>query len=74
MHIEGDYSYIDGICRGVCHYYNNSQMFEKFIANVNSQNNYNKDGTISSIPIIIYHTIVTYPETHEKQNPNMHIL
>ena len=44
-------------------------MFEKFIANVNSQNNYNKDGTIRSIPIIIYHTIVTYPDVSYSKRP-----
>jgi peptidoglycan/xylan/chitin deacetylase (PgdA/CDA1 family) len=69
MHIEGDYSYIDGICRGVCHYYNNSQMFDKFIVNVNSQNNYNKDGVIRAIPIIIYHTIVTFPDISYSKRP-----
>jgi hypothetical protein len=69
-HIEGDYSYTDsGGCTGVCHYYNNSQMFDKFIANVNSQNNYNKDGIIRAIPIIIYHTIVTYPDVSYSKRP-----
>ncbi|MGB8032560.1 MAG: polysaccharide deacetylase family protein [Nitrososphaeraceae archaeon] len=71
QHIEGDYySYTNtGICTGVCYYYNNSQMFEKFIANVNSQNNYNKDGIIRAIPIIIYHTIVTYPDVIYSKRP-----
>ena len=50
-------------CEVIRHEYDNAQMFEKFITAVNSQNNYNnKDGVIRAIPIIIYHTIVTYPD------------
>ena len=37
-------------------------MFEKFVTAVNSQYSYNKDGIVRAIPIIIYHTIVTYPD------------
>jgi len=36
---------------------NNSQMFEKFVAELNSQNKFNKDGIINAIPIIGYHNI-----------------
>jgi hypothetical protein len=58
-----------GTCKVVRHEYNNSQMFERFIANVNMQNNYNKDGIIRAIPIIIYHTIVTYPDLSYSNRP-----
>jgi hypothetical protein len=37
-------------------------MFQKFVAAVNSQNKYNEDWIVRAIPIIIYHTIVTYPD------------
>jgi hypothetical protein len=56
-------------CTLVRHKYNNSQMFDKFITAVNSQNNYNKDGIVRAIPIIIYHTIVTYPDLSYSNRP-----
>ncbi|HET7391494.1 MAG TPA: hypothetical protein VFJ51_11765, partial [Nitrososphaeraceae archaeon] len=37
--------------------YNNSQMFEKFVAELNSQNKFNKGGMINAIPVIGYHNI-----------------
>jgi peptidoglycan/xylan/chitin deacetylase (PgdA/CDA1 family) len=37
--------------------YDNSEMFEKFVEVVNSQTKYNKDGKITSIPIVKYHKI-----------------
>jgi hypothetical protein len=37
--------------------YNNSQMFEKFVAELNSQNKFNRGGIINAIPIIGYHNI-----------------
>jgi hypothetical protein len=43
--------------------YNNSQMFEKFVAELKSQNKFNKDGIINAIPIIGYHNIIaTIPD------------
>jgi peptidoglycan/xylan/chitin deacetylase (PgdA/CDA1 family) len=69
LHIEGDYSYTTASCLAICHYYNNSQMFEKFVAAVNSQDNYNNDGIVRAIPIIIYHNIVTYPDVSYSKNP-----
>jgi polysaccharide deacetylase len=43
--------------------YNDSQMFEKFVAELNSQNKFNKDGIINAIPIIGYHNInATIPD------------
>ena len=37
--------------------YNNSQMFEKFVAELNSQNKFNRGGIINAIPVIGYHNI-----------------
>ena len=37
--------------------YNESEALDKFIEVVNSQSQYNKDGTINAIPIIMYHDI-----------------
>ncbi|HZA06603.1 MAG TPA: polysaccharide deacetylase family protein [Nitrososphaeraceae archaeon] len=49
--------------------YNNAQMFQKFVAAVNSQNIYNKDGVIRAIPIIVYHIIVNYPDLSDSNRP-----
>jgi hypothetical protein len=38
--------------------YGNSQMFSQFVAVVNSQNKFNKDGVINAIPVIGYHEII----------------
>jgi len=62
-HIDGSYSSQGGgVCSGICHSFNNAQMLQKFIADVNSQLQYNKNGVISTIPIVIYHNLVTYPD------------
>jgi peptidoglycan/xylan/chitin deacetylase (PgdA/CDA1 family) len=58
-----------GTCTTIRSEYNNSQMFEKFVAAVNSQDNYNKDGIVRAIPIIIYHTIVNYPDLSDSNRP-----
>jgi hypothetical protein len=43
--------------------YNNSQMFEKFVSELNSQNKFNRGGIINAIPIIGYHNInATIPD------------
>ena len=47
-------------CTIVRHEYDNAQMFEKFITAVNSQDDYNNDGIVKAIPIIVYHIIVNY--------------
>ena len=45
-------------------------MFQKFTTAVNSLNNYNnKDGIVRAIPIIIYHTIVNYPDLSDSNRP-----
>jgi peptidoglycan/xylan/chitin deacetylase (PgdA/CDA1 family) len=63
-HIDGPYSYSqDGaVCAGVCQSYDNSQMLQIFIADVNSQLKFNLGGIIKAIPIVIYHNFVTYPD------------
>jgi len=44
-------------------------MLERFITNVNSQDNYNKYGIIRAIPTVIYHTFVTYPDVSYSERP-----
>ena len=48
--------------------YDDTQMFEKFIQVVNSQDKYNKGGKINAIPIITYHDI-TYQDTDYVTGP-----
>jgi peptidoglycan/xylan/chitin deacetylase (PgdA/CDA1 family) len=62
LHIEGNYDYNTSSCTGICHSYNNSQMLDRFIEHVNSQDNYVEHGKVKSIPIVVYHSIVTYPD------------
>jgi peptidoglycan/xylan/chitin deacetylase (PgdA/CDA1 family) len=70
QHIEGDFSYITHTCTPVpCHRYNNSQMFEKFVTYVNSQDDYNKDGIIRAIPIVVYHDIVIDRDVNDSKIP-----
>jgi peptidoglycan/xylan/chitin deacetylase (PgdA/CDA1 family) len=56
-------------CKSVRHEYDSSQMFEKFITAVNSQNNYNNGGIVRTIPIIVYHTLVNYPDLSDSNRP-----
>jgi peptidoglycan/xylan/chitin deacetylase (PgdA/CDA1 family) len=49
--------------------YDNTQMYEKFITAVNNQTNYNKDGIVRAIPIIVYHTLVNYPDLSDSNRP-----
>ncbi len=58
-----------GTCARFRYEYNNAQMFEKFITAVNNQSNYNNDGIVRTIPIIVYHTIVTYPDLSDSNRP-----
>jgi hypothetical protein len=37
-------------------------MLQKFIVDVNSQLQYNTNGVINAIPIVIYHNLVTFPD------------
>jgi peptidoglycan/xylan/chitin deacetylase (PgdA/CDA1 family) len=38
--------------------YDNSQMFRQFVQEVNLEENYNKNGCINAIPIVVYHEFV----------------
>ena len=38
--------------------YGNSQMFSQFVLEVNLQSNYNKNGCINAIPIVVYHNFI----------------
>jgi peptidoglycan/xylan/chitin deacetylase (PgdA/CDA1 family) len=58
-----------GVCGKFRYKYDNAQMFEKFTTAVNNQSNYNKDGIVRAIPIIIYHTIVDYPDLSDSNRP-----
>jgi hypothetical protein len=49
--------------------YDNAQMFQKFVSAVNNQSNYNIDGIVRAIPIIVYHTLVNYPDLSESNRP-----
>ena len=70
-HIEGDWNWLTDTCdSGTCNSYNNSQMLERFIAYVNSQNSYNQDGIVRAIPIVVYHNIVNYTDITNSKNPN----
>ena len=40
-------------------------MFEKFVTAINNQ----KDGIVRTIPIIVYHTLVNYPDLSESNRP-----
>jgi peptidoglycan/xylan/chitin deacetylase (PgdA/CDA1 family) len=68
-HIEGPYDYGNLSCIDICQYYNNSQMFKKFVEAVNSQNKYNEDGIIRAIPIIVYHKFVPYDDVSKSKIP-----
>jgi peptidoglycan/xylan/chitin deacetylase (PgdA/CDA1 family) len=69
LYIEGPYDYGDLSCKGGCRYYDDSQQFERFIEEVNNQNNYDRNGTIRAIPIIVYHGFVPYDNISEKKIP-----
>ena len=71
QHIEGDYDYLTHACAsGTCKWYNNSEMLQKFIAYVNSQDSYNKDGIIRAVPIVIYHDITIDLDVSNSKDPN----
>ena len=38
--------------------YDNSQMFSQFVNEVNLEENYNKNGCINAIPIVVYHNFI----------------
>jgi peptidoglycan/xylan/chitin deacetylase (PgdA/CDA1 family) len=57
------------ICTTIRHEYDNAQMFQKFISAVNNQSNYNTDGIVRAIPIIVYHTLVNYRDLSDSNRP-----
>ncbi len=58
-----------GSCARFRYKYDNAQMFDKFITAVNNQSNYNKDGMVRAIPIIVYHTLVNYHDLSDSNRP-----
>jgi glucose/arabinose dehydrogenase/peptidoglycan/xylan/chitin deacetylase (PgdA/CDA1 family) len=69
-HITGPWSYDTMTCiDDTCSYYNNSQMFERFVEAVNIQNKYNKGGIIRAIAIIVYHSFVPLNDVSESKIP-----
>ena len=44
-------------------------MFQKFVSAVNNQSNYNIDGIVRAIPIIVYHTLVNYRDLSDSNRP-----
>ena len=44
-------------------------MFERFVEHVNSQDKYNTNGSMVATPIVVYHTIVTYPDLTNSKRP-----
>jgi hypothetical protein len=44
-------------------------MFHKFVSAVNNQSNYNNDGKVRAIPIIVYHILVNYPDLSDSNRP-----
>ena len=43
-------------------------MFDQFVQEVNSQDKYNADGRLNSIPIITYHNFTTSPIAEYSRN------
>jgi hypothetical protein len=50
--------------------YNDSQMFAKFITEVNSQDKFNTNGIINAIPLVAYHDIVLLPDVTLSSEPS----
>ena len=56
-------------CKKFRNEYDNAQMFQKFVSAVNNQSNYNIDGIVRAIPIIVYHTLVNYRDLSDSNRP-----
>jgi peptidoglycan/xylan/chitin deacetylase (PgdA/CDA1 family) len=70
IHIEGPWSYDTQSCMdNTCKHYNNDQMFERFVSAVNSQDEYNGEGLIRAIPIIVYHSFEPYNDVSDSKVP-----
>ena len=48
--------------------YNSSQMFQQFVQEVNSQDKYNHDGILNTIPIITYHNFTNITNINYVRN------
>jgi hypothetical protein len=48
--------------------YDNSQMFLQFVKEVNLEENYNKNGCINAIRIVVYHNFIV--DTHHRYLPD----
>jgi peptidoglycan/xylan/chitin deacetylase (PgdA/CDA1 family) len=69
-HIEGPWSYDNQSCMdNTFRYYNNDQMFDRFVNAVNSQDQYNTDGTVRAIPIIVYHSFAPFSDVSDSKVP-----
>jgi peptidoglycan/xylan/chitin deacetylase (PgdA/CDA1 family) len=68
-HIEGPWAFDTQSCMdNSCRYYDNNQMFEKFVSAINSQDEYNGDGIIRAIPIVVYHSFAYYNDVSESNS------
>src|SRR5918911_2799996 len=56
-------------CKKFRYEYDNAQMFVKFVTAINSEYSYNNDGVTRAIPIIVYHTLVNYPDLSDSNRP-----
>lgn len=50
--------------------FNDSQMFGKFIEEVNSQDKFNRNGIINAIPLVAYHDIVLLSDVSMTSDPS----
>ncbi len=50
--------------------YQDSQMFERFVAELDSQNKFNQNGKINAIPIIAYHDILINHDASYTKEPS----
>jgi hypothetical protein len=44
-------------------------MFERFVIAVNSQDEYNSDGTVRAMPIIVYHSFAPFSDVSDSKVP-----
>ena len=49
-------------------FYNNQQMYNQFVNEVNLQSEYNKNGCINTIPIVVYHDFIL--DKNHRYSPN----
>lgn len=49
-------------------FFNNKQMYDQFVNEVNLQSQYNKNGCINAIPIVVYHNFIV--DNNHQYDPN----